>query len=66
MDLKRRMFSVMAISVGKRSMDRAQRHREDMAQRQLAMVSGRIQAELTADELRNDPTLQRQYLGVDA
>ena len=38
----------------------------EMAQRQLAMVSGRIQAELTADELRNDPTLQRQYLGVDA
>jgi branched-chain amino acid transport system ATP-binding protein len=38
----------------------------EMAERQLAMVSGRIQAELTADELRNDPTLQRQYLGVDA
>jgi branched-chain amino acid transport system ATP-binding protein len=38
----------------------------EMAQRQLAMVSGRIQAELTADELRSDPTLQRQYLGVDA
>jgi len=38
----------------------------EMAERQLAMVSGRIQAELTSDELRNDPTLQRQYLGVDA
>lgn len=38
----------------------------EMAERQLAMVSGRIQAELTAEELRNDPTLQRQYLGVDA
>ena len=37
-----------------------------MADRQLAMVSGRIAAEFTAEELRNDPTLQRQYLGVDA
>jgi branched-chain amino acid transport system ATP-binding protein len=36
------------------------------AQRQLAMVSGRIQAELTAEEVRNSPELQRQYLGVDA
>lgn len=37
-----------------------------MAKRQLAMVSGRIEAELTADEIRNSPVLQRQYLGVDA
>jgi branched-chain amino acid transport system ATP-binding protein len=37
-----------------------------MANRQLAMVSGRIEAELTADEIHNDPTLQRRYLGVDA
>ena len=37
-----------------------------MADRQLAMVSGRIEAEFGADELRNDPRLQRQYLGVDA
>ena len=37
-----------------------------MADRQLAMVSGRIEAEFGADEIRNDPTLQRQYLGVDA
>ncbi len=37
-----------------------------MAERQLAMVSGRIEAEFGAEELRNSPTLQRQYLGVDA
>ena len=37
-----------------------------MANRQLAMVSGRIEAELTADELHDDPTLKRRYLGVDA
>jgi branched-chain amino acid transport system ATP-binding protein len=37
-----------------------------MADRQLAMVSGRIEAEFGAEELRNDPRLQRQYLGVDA
>jgi branched-chain amino acid transport system ATP-binding protein len=37
-----------------------------MADRQLAMVSGRIEAEFGAEELRNDPKLQRQYLGVDA
>lgn len=38
----------------------------EMAHRQLAMVSGRIHAELTAEEVRNSPNLQRQYLGVDA
>ena len=37
-----------------------------MADRQLAMVSGRIEAEFGADELRNNANLQRQYLGVDA
>ncbi len=37
-----------------------------MADRQLAMVSGRIEAEFGAEELRNDPILQRRYLGVDA
>ncbi|MET0566418.1 MAG: ABC transporter ATP-binding protein [Acidimicrobiia bacterium] len=37
-----------------------------MADRQLAMVSGRIEAEFGAEEIRNDPTLQRLYLGVDA
>ncbi|HUP15364.1 MAG TPA: ABC transporter ATP-binding protein [Acidimicrobiia bacterium] len=37
-----------------------------MANRQLAMVSGRIEAELTADQIRDNPTLQRRYLGVDA
>jgi len=35
-----------------------------MAERQLVMVSGRIQVETTASELRNDPSLQRRYLGV--
>lgn len=37
-----------------------------MAQRQLIMVAGRIEAESTADELNADPELQRQYLGVGA
>ncbi|HEX2403577.1 MAG TPA: ABC transporter ATP-binding protein [Acidimicrobiia bacterium] len=37
-----------------------------MADRQLAMVSGRIEAEFGGEEIRNDPTLQRLYLGVDA
>ena len=38
----------------------------EMAERQLAMVSGRISAELTARQLHDDPALQKQYLGVDA
>ncbi len=37
-----------------------------MADRQLIMVSGRIEHETTAAELRDDPALQKQYLGVDA
>jgi branched-chain amino acid transport system ATP-binding protein len=37
-----------------------------MAERQLVMVSGRIETELTADELRASHELQRRYLGVDA
>ena len=35
-----------------------------MAERQLVMVSGRIEAETTATELKTDPQLQRRYLGV--
>jgi len=35
-----------------------------MAERQLVMVSGRIQAETTASALLADPELQRRYLGV--
>ena len=35
-----------------------------MAERQLFMVSGRIAAESTASVLREDPELQRRYLGV--
>ncbi len=37
-----------------------------MAERQLIMVSGRIEHETTAAELRDDSALQKQYLGVDA
>ena len=37
-----------------------------MADRQLVMVSGRIETETTAAELAGDSDLQRQYLGVDA
>ena len=36
-----------------------------IAHRQLVMVSGRIAAETTADELSSDPELQRRYLGVE-
>jgi branched-chain amino acid transport system ATP-binding protein len=35
-----------------------------MAQRQLVMVSGRIETETTSVELLADPDLQRRYLGV--
>ncbi|HUG83104.1 MAG TPA: ABC transporter ATP-binding protein [Euzebya sp.] len=35
-----------------------------MAERQLVMIGGRIQAETTAEELLADPILQRRYLGV--
>ena len=35
-----------------------------MAQRQLVMVNGQIQAETTAAELLADPLLQRRFLGV--
>ncbi|TDT18132.1 amino acid/amide ABC transporter ATP-binding protein 2 (HAAT family) [Ilumatobacter fluminis] len=38
----------------------------EIAERQLVMVSGRLDAETTATELRADPELQRRYLGVDA
>lgn len=37
-----------------------------MAERQLVMVAGRIEAESTAEELRASADLQRQYLGVEA
>ncbi|MEO6570548.1 MAG: ABC transporter ATP-binding protein [Ilumatobacteraceae bacterium] len=37
-----------------------------MAERQLIMVSGRIEHETTAARLRDDAALQKQYLGVDA
>ena len=37
-----------------------------MADRQLIMVSGRIEHETTAQVLHDDPALQKQYLGVDA
>ena len=37
-----------------------------MAERQLVMVTGRIEHETTASELAGSPALQRQYLGVDA
>jgi branched-chain amino acid transport system ATP-binding protein len=36
-----------------------------MAERQLVMVSGRIETETTADELRSNHDMQRQYLGVE-
>jgi branched-chain amino acid transport system ATP-binding protein len=36
----------------------------EMADRQLVMISGRIEAELTAAELAGSPDVQRRYLGV--
>jgi branched-chain amino acid transport system ATP-binding protein len=36
-----------------------------LAQRQLVMISGEIEAETTADELAANPELQRRYLGVE-
>jgi branched-chain amino acid transport system ATP-binding protein len=36
-----------------------------MAERQLVMVSGRIETETTAGELLGDQDMQRQYLGVE-
>jgi branched-chain amino acid transport system ATP-binding protein len=36
-----------------------------MAERQLVMVSGRIETETTATELLGDQDMQRQYLGVE-
>jgi branched-chain amino acid transport system ATP-binding protein len=36
-----------------------------VAERQLVMVSGRIAAEVTSDQLISDPQLQRRYLGVE-
>jgi branched-chain amino acid transport system ATP-binding protein len=38
----------------------------EIADRQLVMVSGRIEIETTAHALTSDPELQRRYLGVDA
>ena len=38
----------------------------EIADRQLVMVSGRIETETTAQALTDDPELQRRYLGVDA
>ncbi len=36
-----------------------------IAERQLVMIGGRIAAETTATELSGNPSLQRQYLGVE-
>ena len=38
----------------------------EIADRQLVMVSGRIETETTARALAGDPELQKRYLGVDA
>ena len=38
----------------------------EIAERQLVMVSGRIEHETTAERARREPELQRRYLGVDA
>ena len=38
----------------------------EVADRQLIMVSGRIEAEMLSGALMNDPDAQRRYLGVDS
>jgi branched-chain amino acid transport system ATP-binding protein len=38
----------------------------EVADRQLIMVSGRIEIEMPAEDLMNDPDAQRRYLGVDS
>jgi branched-chain amino acid transport system ATP-binding protein len=38
----------------------------EIADRQLVMVSGRVEIEMTGAELAGNPDLQRRYLGVDA
>jgi branched-chain amino acid transport system ATP-binding protein len=38
----------------------------EIADRQLVMVSGRVEIETTSAELAGNPELQRRYLGVDA
>ncbi len=37
-----------------------------IGRRQLVMVVGRIERVTTAEQFRDDPALQEQYLGVDA
>lgn len=37
-----------------------------VAERQLIMVSGRIETEMSADALMNDPVAQHRYLGVES
>jgi branched-chain amino acid transport system ATP-binding protein len=37
----------------------------EVAERQLVMVAGRIAAETTATQLKDDPDAQRRYLGVE-
>jgi branched-chain amino acid transport system ATP-binding protein len=38
----------------------------EIADRQLVMVSGRVEIEMTGADLAGNPDLQRRYLGVDA
>jgi branched-chain amino acid transport system ATP-binding protein len=38
----------------------------EVADRQLIMVSGRIETEMRSEDLMNDPDAQRRYLGVDS
>jgi branched-chain amino acid transport system ATP-binding protein len=38
----------------------------EVADRQLIMVSGRIEIEMSSEDLMNDPDAQRRYLGVDS
>jgi len=56
---------LVAEGVGVLVVEQNLRAATEIADRQLVMVSGRIETETTSQELANDPELQRRYLGVD-
>lgn len=65
-DLIKAVHHLIELGSGVLIVEQNLRAATSMADRQLIMVSGRIEHETTAAELRDDPALQKQYLGVDA
>ena len=60
------VHQLVAEGVGVLVVEQNLRAATEIADRQLVMVSGRIETETTAAELANEPELQRRYLGVEA